>query len=355
MGSFRRGFRNRSPLVLIVAAVLIVPTLLGIEQFFASGAWTVVPMKYWMRKASDDYTYLSWTVGAEKRHPPKLPAVYLLGGSTAREAITSGETLARQVKEDGGPSIVAYDFGSMNQNFAQSLDIVDNIPAKDAMVLVGVNLGRFTSDRGSSFIQARGRELLLKSPYLQRYVADKYGKEKYTRTILPGIFSYLASFLQQRGWAVGDLFTGREYGQHRYNRKSDHTVKQKERMVKLWNQKRYPVFKHNLQFNLDMLEQLVVRAQQRGVRVVLLELPHNRALVGDRFDRAISEYREPVKALAEKYDVPYVDFNPELPLKNDDFHDLSHLNESGRVIWQAALARELVRLLDAEDPGGSGG
>ena len=66
-GSFGRGFRNRNPLVLLVAIALLVPALLGLERFFVSGAWSSVPLKYWMRKASDDYTYVSWTVGETRR------------------------------------------------------------------------------------------------------------------------------------------------------------------------------------------------------------------------------------------------------------------------------------------------
>lgn len=354
MSSFKRGLRERNPLVLVAAAALLVPVLLGLEHFFVSGSWSGVPMKYWMRKASDDYTYVSWTVGKTRRTPPSLPAIYLLGGSTAREAITSGAGLSRQIKLDGGPDSVAWDLGSINQNFAQSLVVADNVPADDAWVLVGINLGRFTPDRGSSFKQAEGREFLLKSRFLQRYVAERYGRYRFTTTILPGIFGYLTSYIQQHDQ---DLLLGRipsrEYGQHRYNTKSAHTVKQKERMVKTWNARRYPVFKRNLSFNLAMLEQLLVRARQRGVHVVFVELPNNRALIGERFDYAIDQYREPVDALAARYDVPYLDFNAGLQLKNEDFHDLSHLNESGRVLWQRALAKQLARLMTAAEAGSS--
>ena len=351
---FRQGFLNRNPLVLVVAALLLVPLLLALEHCFVSGAWSSVPMEYWMRKASDDYTYVSWTVGETRRKPPGLPAVYLLGGSSAREAITSGAALARQIRAAGGPASVAWDLGSMNQNFAQSLAVTDNIPARDAWVLIGVGLGRFTPDRGSSFKQSEGRELLLRSDFLQDYVAKRYGKYKYTQTILPGIFAYLTSYVQQHDQ---DLLRGRlpsrKYGQHRYNQKSAHTVKQKERMVRIWNKRRYPIFKRNLSFNLDMLEQLMIRARQRGVRVVLVELPSNRALIGDRFDGALELYRGPVRGLADKYDVPYVDVNPDLGLKNEDFHDLSHLNESGRVVWQRALAEALASIMnDARGPNG---
>jgi hypothetical protein len=346
MGAFRRGFRSRSPLILLAAILLLVPALLGLQALFASGAWTAVPMKYWMRRASDDYVYVSWSVGWAKRHQRDLPAFYLLGGSTAREAITSGPGLAAEIEAAGGPACVAWDLGSMNQSFAQSLAVADNVPVREpAWIIIGLNLGRFTSDRGASMKQAEGRELLLKSTDLQRYVARAFGKYEYTYTILPGIFSYLTSYVQQHGATLlgGDLPT-RTYGQHRYTLERNHTVARKERMVRAWNKRRYKAFQRNLGFHLAMLEQVLVRARQRGLQPVLLELPENRELIGDRFDYAVSQYQGPVRALAAEYDAPYVDFNDKVDIPNEYFHDLSHLVEPGRVIWQSELARQLAAL-----------
>ncbi len=354
MSGFKAGLRNRNPLVLVAAALVLVLVLVGLESYFSTGAWSGVPMKYWMRKASDDYTFVSWTVGANKQHPPTTPAVYLLGGSTAREAITSGASLAAEIEKLGGPKVAAWDLGSPNQNFAQSLAIADNVPNSPAWILIGLNVGRFTPDRGASMPQVVGRELLLKSAFLQQYVARQYGKYKYSRTILPGIFSYVVSYVEEHGTLPprGSVLT-REYGQHRYNLKHIHSRAQKEKMVAIWNKQRYPTFKRNLDFNLAMLEQLLIRCRERGLHPVLVELPNNRDLVGARLDHATTEYQIPAQALAAKYDVPYADFNQELALKNADFHDLSHLVEPGRVIWQRRLAQELVRLMGADGQGAS--
>ena len=150
MSSFGRGFRNRNPLVLIVAAALLVPALLGFQAFFTTGSWTVIPLKYLLLKSTDSFTYVSWTVGSTKKHPPAVPTVYITGGSSSREAIVSGPSLAAEVKQLGGPAIEAYDFGSINQNFAESLAVADNVPARGAWVIVGVNLGRFTPDQAAS-------------------------------------------------------------------------------------------------------------------------------------------------------------------------------------------------------------
>ena len=352
MSGFKAGLRQRNPLVLVAAAVLLALALMGLESYFTTGAWSGVPLKYWMRKASDDYTYVSWTVGANKQHPPQTPAIYLLGGSTARESITSGDSLSADIEKFGGLKTAAWDLGSINQNFAQSLAVADNVPNSPAWILIGLNVGRFTPDRGASMKQVVGREFLLKSAYLQHYVAQEYGRYKYSRTILPGVFSYLVSWAKEHRAEIksGSVPT-REYGQHRYNLKHIHTPAQKEEMVRVWNKRRYRVFRRNLSFNLAMLEQLLIRCRERGLHPVLVELPNNRDLIGPRFDYATAQYQKPARAMAAKYDVPYADFNQELELTNGDFHDLSHLVEPGRVIWQRRLAQELVRLMGADGQG----
>jgi len=349
---FGAGFRSRSPLVLLVAAALLIPALLGFEYLFTSGAWTGVPLKYCLRNAGDSFTYVSWTVGYNKRRPPRVPAVYLTGGSAAREAIVSGPSLAAAVRRSGGPRIAAWDLACINQNFAETLAVADNVPDSPAWVLIGVNLGRFTAFPAQNEQQVIGRDLVLKSSFLQQYVSRAYGRYAYSYTILPGIFSYLTSYLKNGGPAPLEAkLMAREYRQHHYTESGIHTPAQKERMVTKWNATRYPVFRRNLASNLAMLEQLIARCEQRGVRAVIVELPLNEQVVKGRFDEPIAQYREPAQALAAKYDVPYVDFNRELAIPSADFHDLSHLVEPGRVIWQDRLAQELVRLMGADGKG----
>jgi hypothetical protein len=351
---FGAGFRNRNPLVLLIAAALLVPALLGLEYLFTSGAWSVVPLKYCLRNTGDSFTYISWTVGHNKRRPPQMPAVYLTGGSAAREAIVSGPSLAAEVRRDGGPRVAAWDLACINQNFAETLAVADNVPDSPAWVLIGVNLGRFTSFPAQNEQQVIGRDLVLKSSFLQQYVSRVYGRYTYSYTILPGIFSYLTSYLKKDGSALlAAKPAARVYIQHQYTLSGIHTPGQKERMVAKWNADRYPVFHRNLAYNLAMLEQLVARCEQRGVHAVIVELPLNEDVVKGRFDKALAEYRVPVQALARERGVPYVDFNHDVAIPSADFHDLSHLVEPGRVLWQKRLAEELVALLGA-DAAGSG-
>jgi hypothetical protein len=49
-----------------------------------------------------------------------------------------------------------------------------------------------------------------------------------------------------------------------------------------------------------------------------------------------------VRELAERYGVAYVDYSQDLGLDNGVFHDLSHLVEPGRQVWEQRLAEELA-------------
>jgi hypothetical protein len=291
---------------------------------------------------------VSWMVGRLKQDPPSLPMVVLLGGSSGRECIVGGPSLAGDVQDEGGPEIVAYNLSSRMQRYAQSWAIVDNLPNTPTTVLIGVNLGRFTTSPASNYNQVIGRELLLKSETLRSFVVRRSGEHRYSYTILPGIFSALTSYAQQRERDV--LFRGRlhvpPYREHQFDRRTPLTATEKEALVDKWLTKYQPAFDKVLDFNLQMLDRLVAQAQRRGLGVVIVELPWNEEIVGERFDAAMTRYRVPTLAIADKYRVPYLDFNERADIPSEYFLDLSHLLPAGRVIWQAELAGELARLHD---------
>jgi hypothetical protein len=356
MGAFGRGFRNRHPLVLVVAALLLVPALLGFQWLFTSGAWTVVPLDTALRNPQDSFTYISWMVGKARQDEPRTPGLYLLGGSSARESIVSGGALATEIVALGGPRVAAYDLGSINQNFAQSLAVADSAPDTPAWLLVGINLGRFTASREQNAAQAEGREFLLDSGAVQDFVSSEWDLQENSYTILPGIWAYVTDWMRKHG---GRLLEGEppttEYQLHRYSEKTRRSDSQKKRLVTKWNESRKPVFEKNRVANLQMLEALLAEAKERGVNVVLLELPLNEEIVKDSFAKSRRQYQIPVGKLAEEYGYPYIDLNEKVDIPSRDFQDISHLIARGRVIWQHALAKELARLIRTEDSGGSSG
>ena len=184
-------------------------------------------------------------------------------------------------------------------------------------------------------------------------MASTYGQYKYSFTILPGILSYLTTYAKTSGHA---LLEGKPttfaFVQHHYSVKHVYNDARKRALVGVWLHKRLPLFRQNLRFNLGMLEQILRRCRQRGVHAVLLELPNDAAIIGHSLDTEVKDYRQPVKALAAKYGVPYLDFNAQLAIPSADFYDLSHLVEPGRVLWQRELAKELVGVLDGRRSAG---
>jgi hypothetical protein len=341
--SFVRGYRNRNPLVLLVAILLLAPALLAFESYFASGAWSDIPLKYWLRNSSDDWTYVSWTVAHNRRHPPSVPSVYLLGGSMGRETTVSDASLARRVRQAGGPRIAAFNVCSIMQNYGESLAITDNVPDTPTLLIVGVNPGRFTRPPEESERQAGGRELLLDSPFLRDYVnqATPFYRDHYT--ILPGVFGFLASYAE---YHKNELLKGhvptRTYRQHRYDDRPRRSEEKKREMVRRWNTRRAPLFRKYLDYNLAMLGQLLERARQRGVDVILMELPFNWDVIGTDLDWVVAAYQPKVQALADTYGVAYIDFTRELPLTTADYWDLMHLLKPGREIWEQRLAEEIA-------------
>jgi hypothetical protein len=346
LGAFRAGLLRRSLVAPLLGALLAIVCLATLNYVFTSGLWTSIPAEYCLRDDDDAATYVSWIVGRNKHRPPTTCSVYLIGGSSAREALVGGESLAADVARLGGTRITAWNASSSNQDFAETLAIVDNVPVSPTWVIIGIGPGRFTASPEKCEQEVVGKGLLMKSRYLQRYVRQKYGHYRSSGTILPGILTYL-------GGVIGDklsssLTAGHEYDAFKYTLRRSYTPAQKDSMVGTWFERAYPRFEANLDYNLAMLEQVVACAQERGLHVVLVELPLNREATRGRFDRVVAMYRGPVRVLARERGVPYLDLERENALPSSDFHDLVHLVEPGRRHWQRRLARELVALMAAD-------
>lgn len=343
---FLAGLLHRGPAAPIAAAILLIVLLGTLNYVFTSGLWTVVPVGYCLRDDDDTSTYVSWTVGRNKRLPPDTPSVYLLGGSSAREALLGGPSLAADIARFGGPTVAAWNGGSSNQDFAETLAIVDNVPDSPTWVVIGVGPGRFTASPAENEEEVVGIGVLTRSDRLRRYVAHEYGHYAGAATILPGVLRYLG------GVAGAAISSGgpvrHDYDPFKYSLERAYTPAQKDSMVATWFERAYPRFRANVDYNLAMLDEVVACAQERGLHVVIVELPLNRAAVRGRFDEVLSMYQGPVRAMARARRVPYLDLERTDALPSSDFHDLVHLVEPGRARWQRRLARELAALMAAD-------
>jgi len=343
---FLRGLRARSPLVLVAAAALTALSLLGLQALFTSGAFTHVRERLQLRTVRDDFVQDSYVIGRLKiDHPDHLP-IYVMGGSTTREAFVSEASFAASLRRASGVAVHVYVLSNQNQTFGQSLAMIDNLPAGRGVVAIGINNNRFHFSPAEVALQARGLPLLLASPTLDRFLAHN-PPSGLPMARLPGILPGIMDFLVGAGgarfseWATGHQL-GLTYLPHWVTSKKAWSVARKQAGVRQWVKSHQTAFARNYAYNARLLDVLVKRAKQRGYTVVLTEETENSAVVGHSFDQFKRVYQPIVRRIAAKYGVPYVDLQARLHLPDADYWDYMHMDEPGRVVWEAALAAALA-------------
>jgi hypothetical protein len=342
---FLRGLLCRSPLVLVVALGFVALALLGLQALFTSGAFAVVRESVLLRQNRDDFFHDSYLVGRLKLHHPAHLPIYVIGGSAARESLVSEPAFAAVVRQATGVPVDAYVLCNYNQDFGESLAIVDNLPAGGGVVVIAVNNNRFHFSPAGVAGQLSGSPLLLSSPTLRAFVAANpaHGAARARLPgILPGVMGYLVQVADAKfRELVKTGHVGVAYKPHWVTARKMWTTARKRAGVKDWITSRGKAFFTNYAYNARLLDVLVARAQERGFKVVLIEETENTAIVGHSFDRFKRVYKPIVRRIAAEHDVPYLDLQAKLRLPNADFWDYIHPVEPARIVWQRVLADAL--------------
>ena len=261
------------------------------------------------KAADSDWGRVLAALAYMRAQAPTKPVVVLLGGSAARESTISDASWRSQIVAEGGPETLAWNMGSRNRTLAQNVAIVKDLPqGAQALVLIGVNLGAFTSAQKTATIK-------LPSP-------------------APASVS-----LQQP---------------HQYSTKTGIlSTAKKKTLVRQWLADRYPVYKRNFATSAGVLEALIKVCKNRGYKPVLLELPRNSAVIGSYLNAPTTKYRDKCRQLAAKHKIKWVPQLASLP--NFSYYDLWHLVEPGRKVWQGKLSARTATLLEQYgfDGGGS--
>ena len=111
----------------------------------AAGATSANPGATPSAGGGNDWAHVLQVVANLKAQPPAVPFVCLLGGSAARESTIDDASWAAQVKDLGGPSVVAYNLGSRNRTLEQDVELIKALPETPGIVYIGINVGRFTA------------------------------------------------------------------------------------------------------------------------------------------------------------------------------------------------------------------
>lgn len=275
----------RTPVVTGALLVALVFALVG-ERSAARAEYVVT--RDWLRSL--------YVVSDLSTYPSATPVVLLLAGSAGRECTFSDRSWADQILRRGGPRVVVRNLSSKNQTFTQDLTLVRQLPrGTPTLVFIGINVGRFN---------------------------------------MPPTITFPT-------WAV----PYERVDQHRYSKRRILSPERKERIAAEWMERRFPVFSQRFAYNLAALEQVVFACFERGLHPVLLDLPRNTAVIGDRLDVPVGIYSRACQALAQGYGIPFVSFVSRAGLENEDFFDIAHLVEPGRAKWQLLLSDTTIALL----------
>ena len=244
-----------------------------------------------------DWMHALYAVADLQTRPPQTPVVVLLGGSAGRESTISDGSWREQIAAGGGPPVLTRNLCSMNQSFAQDLHLVRALPPGPTLVFIGINLYRFCVSPTIEFVTDTG-------PFVR-----------------------------------GSL--------HRYDTGRTVSEEDKQQIAATWIARFYPKFDDRFPGNVAVLDELVKTCLARGQRPVLLDLPRNVAVIGDRLDVPFARYTQACLGIAARYDIPYIGFVTDAGLESGDFRDLAHLLEAGRAKWQRLLSDTSVSLLQA--------
>jgi hypothetical protein len=353
--SFRRGMRQRSPLVLVVAALVCLLAVGGVNYFFFGGGLTHVSAARLLRIPHDDYVHVAYRVDQLKQHPPAGQVVYLFGGSGTMESLVSDRALSRQIGAAGGGPVTVVGLANHAQTLAQNLVLVDNLPRGKVLLLIGLAPNRFVGPMLQDEGLLSSRELLLRSPRLARIAPQVFGRKAPWEGGIPGAFDFISSYLRQR--IKTGPFPGAPlaYARHYYPQGSKAASPQAKRrtLPQVWafNRTNYDA---NHAYNLEMLRQLLRLARDKGFRVALFDQPLNTAVAGD-WKGVVPEYRAAAARVAAQFGVPYLHPQATLTLRDRDFADLYHLMPFARPRWQARIAAQVAALLRAQAAGAGSG
>ena len=340
-----RGLRNRSPLILVAAALLTVAALAGLQWFVASGAFTVIPERLILRLPNDDDVHVSYLIAELKRTPPTTPVVYLLGGSGTMEMIRSDDVLAGAISADTGTSLRVMSLAAHRQSIGETLALIDNLPRGHGLLAIGLSPNRFLTAPNSDASQVSGWPLALTSPHLAAELAGRTSLKEPLPGLLTGVFRFSASYLDGRLLMRSPDLLPISYADHYFTDGPVASLATKKTDSATDLARERPLYAASIAYNLSVLAEAVRLGREKGYAVTFFEQPLAPQASGPAWDAYLATYRSDVAGVRRMLEVPDVEVQPQARLSSRDFADLFHLVDSGRDKWTPPFARALARVL----------
>lgn len=340
--SFRRGFRDLSPLVLVAAVALAALALLGLELLIDAGVVAKLPEGHFVRHRHDDNGHVTYVLAGLNDSPPTVPTVYLTGGSATMECFLSEESLGYDISRAAGEEIGAVSLAAHSQSFAESLALVENLPDREALVAVGLAPMRFTNGPADDAGLLSGEPFFLRSASVRRLLEREAASTSPVDLVFPGVLRFIKGYVRERRTDGIPLWAEIAYEEHYVTDGPLRTEAQKREMAASDMRDDAATYAAYADYNFAVLDELVRLAQSRGFAVAFFDQPLNEHVLGASWDGVVPSYRRRARAIAARYGVAYLDVAQKVALADTDFVDVYHLVTPGRLKWQPEFARQLA-------------
>ena len=342
--AFALGFRQRSPLVLVVAAGLLLAGLLAVQLGLENNGLADLPEGRLLRITHDDYVHVAWRMAQLRRQPPSTYPVYLFGGSGTMDSFVDERSLGGAVTRDAGRGVQIVSLAAHSQSMAFTLALVDNLPRRPSMLAIGLAPTRFLTSPAEDERLLNGRPVLIQSARLEQLASLWYGGSDRFMGLLPGVFDYVGSYVKAR--VLSGETDSLSYLTH-YSPPGAAGATPLEKRLGVLRAMEEDAGLYRLYggYNFMVLEEILKLARERGYPVMLYDQPLNTSAAGPYWGGVVPSYTARTLALARRYGVPYARIQQRVELRDGDFGDIWHLLVKGRHKWQPEFARELARAL----------
>lgn len=330
---FSEGFKRTTAGVML-AGVLVALLLLGALEVSLSRGWLWrLDVGWLLSDPTDDWARAVWSVKRAERSG-RGDYVFIIGGSGAREALVSDESVQAMLAAEGRPLFQFVNLGTRNQSLYESLVLVENLPpARHGLVVMALTPSLFRDGLTEAHDAVYGTRIPLYSHALVRMLesADLLPTPALPINVIrfrPKLGHYIKGRLAHR-----TLFRSLTY-QHHFllGTRPLRRVHLLPLLRKLSVQMRS--FPANAAFNFAVLERSVRLAQHKGYRVLLVDLPRNPLSERVLYEPYLSSYRQRVHELSETTGASYRDLHLLYQFPPQYYYDHLHLLDWARTKFQ---------------------
>jgi hypothetical protein len=308
---------------------------------------------YWRAMSDSSNDDQAYVMGKVLSGAAAKANVIVLGTSSAREALLTDHEFSAQLRRRNASHSSLVNFASSAQSPIESLLLTEAItPREGQQFILFISHSVFQQSRPFNAIEQGGfmyppEALIMK--YAQSGIFPAYWLDERKR------FVYRARAKRQElyrhlNYRLKYWIAEQVYGEPRPNYLPYLYVglppldaSYKERIVKTYETEFRAHLASNLTYVTNTLSVLADYLAERKCRFVIAFAPEDKHEMRKLFPNEFRIFSEMLQAAQATHKFEILDLNSNVAWEVGDFHDLTHVKESGRIKWSNALANWLAQ------------